>query len=187
MPGSTLFGSVVELGYALSQSILAADGPYPNAETAAPHQRSFDRRSSMFAADRRDRLLRMSSSVCPMRGISTRSMRSSPTASHPADPAPSFSSPRSAAIDWAIYSNDPDRWGGQRVGGDHPRFQCGVSVRPGPKTRFSHPTVSTRLSPCFPDRQRVLALYASALDERAPPEEAAVFATVGRKTMDRGS
>jgi hypothetical protein len=39
----------------------------------------------------------------------------------------------------------------------------------------------------LPDRQRVLALYASALDERAPPEEAAVFAAVGRKTMIEGA
>ena len=184
----TLFGSVVELGYArLSQSILAADGPYPSAETAARLTRGLSAEEIIdVLADRRDRLFANEFERLSDEGISTRidAILSNSVASR--EPSTLILVAEERAYQWAIYSNDLID-GGNALAATTPVSSAAIRMYVQGLKLASPPDGVDQAVATLPDRQRVLALYASALDERAPPEEAAVFAAVGRKIMIEGA
>ena len=183
-----LFGSVVELGYArLSQSILAGDGPYPSAETAARLTKGLSTEEIIdVLVDRRDRLFANEFERLSDEGISTRidAIRSNSVASR--EPSTLILVAEERAHQWAIYSNDVID-GGNALAVTAPVSSAAISTYVQGLKLASPPDGVDHAVAMLPDRQRVLALYASALDERAPPEEAAVFAAVGRKTMIEGA
>ena len=183
-----LFGSVVELGYArLSQSILAADGPYPSAETAGRLTRGLSTEEIIdVLADRRDRLFANEFERLSDEGISTRidAILSNSVASR--EPSTLILVAEERGYHWAIYSNDLID-GGNALAATTPVSSAAISMYVQGLKLASPPDGVDQAVATLPDRQRVLALYASALDERAPPEEAAVFAAVGRKTMIEGA
>ena len=183
-----LFGSVVELGYArLSQSILAGDGPYPSAETAARLTNGLSAEEIIdVLVDRRDRLFANEFERLSDEGISTRidAILSNSVASR--EPSTLILVAEERAYQWAIYSNDLiDE--GNALAATTPVSSAAISMYVQGLKLASPPDGVDHAVAMLPDRQRVLALYASALDERAPPEEAAVFAAVGRKTMIEGA
>ena len=183
-----LFGSVVDLGYArLSQSILAGDGPYPSAETAARLTNSLSTEEIVDAlADRRDRLFANEFERLSDEGISTRidAILSNSVASR--EPSTLILVAEERAYQWAIYSNDLID-GGNALAATTPVSSAAIRMYVQGLKLASPPDGVDQAVATLPDRQRVLALYASALDERAPPEEAAVFAAVGRKIMIEGA
>jgi hypothetical protein len=182
-----LFGSVVELGYArLSQSILAGDGPYPSAETAARLTTGLSTEEIIdVLVDRRDRLFANEFERLSDEGISTRidAILSNSVASR--EPSTLILVAEERAYQWAIYSNDVID-AGNALAAATPVSNAAINTYVQGLKLASPPDGVDQAVAMLPDRQRVLALYASALDERAPPEEAAVFAAVGRKTMIEG-
>ncbi len=183
-----LFGSVAELGYArLSQAILAGDGPYPNAETAARLANGLSTEEIIdVLADRRDRLFANEFERLSDEGISTRidAILSNNAASR--EPSTLILVAEERGYQWAVYSNDVID-GGNALAATAPASNAAINMYVRGLRLASPPDGVDQAVAMLPDRQRVLALYASALDDRSSPGEAAIFAAVGRKTMIEGA
>jgi hypothetical protein len=183
-----LFGSVVELGYArLSQAILSGDGPYPAAQTAARLTKGLSTEEIIdVLADRRDRLFANEFERLFDEGISARidTIRSNIAASR--EPSTLILVAEERAHQWAVYSNDLID-GGNALAAATSVSDAAIRLYVQGLALASPPDGVEQAVATLADRQRVLALYASALDDKSSPEEAAIFAAVGRKTMIEGA
>lgn len=183
-----LFGSVVDLGYArLSQAILAGDGPYPSVETAARLTKGLSTDDIVgVLADRRDRLFANDFDRLSDEGISTRIDRILSNSAVSRDPSTLILVAEERANQWAIFSKDLIGEG-NALATAHPVSQTAINEYIQHLSLASPPDGVEQAVATLAERQRVLALYASALDDRSSPEEAAIFAAVGRKTMIEGA
>lgn len=182
-----LFASVVDLGYArLSQAILAGDSPYPSAETTARLTKGLSTEDIIdVLADRRDRLFASDFERLSDEGISTRIDRILSNSAVSRDPSTLILVAEERANQWAIFSNDLIGEGNARATA-HPVSPTAINEYIQHLSLASPPDGVDQTVATLAERQRVLALYASALDDRSSPEEAAIFAAVGRKTMIEG-
>lgn len=183
-----LYGSVVDLGYArLSQAILSGDGPYPSASTAARLTQGLTTEEIVdLLADRRDRLFATEFERLTDEGVSTRLDAIASNEAAARDPSTLILAAEERTHQWAVFSHDLID-GGNALAARSPASDADVVAYVRSLELAPPPDGVERAVAALADRQRAIALYAAALDETSSPEEAAIFASVGRKTMIAGA